>query len=455
MLTTVLAFLIAISITLGLLIVVHEWGHYWVARRLGVKILKFSIGFGTPLYTVRRGPDQTEFILAAWPLGGYVQMLDEREGEVAATEAHCAFNRQALWKRALIVFAGPAVNLIAAILIFAVMFATSGVTGTKPLIGMVRADTLAAAAGFQHGDLILAVEGKAVARWASAVEATLTARLDSELIQYTVSDSKGYTREIRMNLAELSIDDFTQGDFFDKVGFSPWQPELPAHLGTVQTGGAGDRAGLRAGDHIVAVNGTPVTDWHTWVAHIKASPQRPLTVEILRDGAPLQLEVIPDQREGEGYLGVGAKLPNPWPPEEFTAIERYNPLAALAKGAEKTWDVATLSLRILGKMLMLEVSPENISGPITIAEYAGKSFSLGFEPFLAFLGIVSVSLGVMNLLPIPILDGGHLLGYLIEWAKGSPLSERSEALLQKMGLSILLFLMGLALFNDMNRLFGM
>lgn len=452
-LSTVLTFAVAIILSLGLVITVHEWGHYIVAKKLGIKILRFSIGFGQPLYRRPFGPDKTEFIIAALPVGGYVQMLDEREGEVPEEEVHRAFNRQKLWKRAAVVFAGPAVNLLSAILIYAVVFGTFGVSGMRPVIEQVAPDSVAAKAGMVAGDVIVAVEDRPVLRWTAVVENTLKYRLAGETLRYEVEDEQGYSRRITVDLAELSVDDFTKGEFFTKLGITRAMPRIPPVVAEVVKGGAAEKAGMLAGDRVVAVKGEAVESWRVLTDHIQENVGVPLPLTVLRGDSRHELSVIPAEKEGQGFIGIRAQMPEIWPPPGFLVHERYGPLEALWQGAVKTWDMISLSLRVMAKMLTLEVSVENLSGPITIAEFAGKSFSLGWDVFLGFLGLISVSLGIVNLFPIPILDGGHLFTYLIEWIKGSPLSERAEILWQKVGLVMLAMLMSLALFNDLNRLF--
>jgi regulator of sigma E protease len=446
-LQTILAFII----TLGLLITAHEWGHYWVAKRLGVKILRFSIGFGPALWQRRLGPDHTEFVVAAVPLGGYVQMLGEQDDEYDPAEAHRAFNRKPLKVRAAIVAAGPIANFIFAILAYMAMY-MFGVSGIKPVIGEVNPDSPAQRAGFQSGYIIDAVNDTPVQRWEAMIQATLTSVLQDKQAQISVRDAQHYQQTLYLDLSGVSLDDFSKTSLFDTLGFSPYRPQMGTEIHQVTPGGRADQGGMRAGDKILKCNGKEVKTWQEWAEFIHSHPEQDLEVEIQRGDDILTLVVRPAVEDGSGRLGVIAQSPS-WPPEYLT-LERYWPLQALWMGIEKTWDMCLLTLRMLGKMLILEVSSENISGPISIAQYAGHSMEAGGVTFLSFLALISLSLGILNLLPIPMLDGGHLFLYLIEWSKGSPVSDTAQAVLQRVGLTMLLLLMGLAIFNDINRLLG-
>ncbi len=446
LLQIVLAFLF----TIGLLVTVHEWGHYWVAKRLGIKILCFSVGFGKPLFTRRWGADQTEFMIAAIPLGGYVKMLDEQEGDVAPEERHRAFNRQPLWVRALVVAAGPLINFLFAILMFMLMFML-GVEGARPVVGEVLPNTPAAQAGIQTGQEIIAVNQRATLRWESVIQETLQTVVNQEETHYQLRDEKGYEKNLTINTQHLSPDDFTQRGLFDKLGLKPYRPQLPPIIGRVLDNSAAQRGGLQEGDKILRFNGEKIHSWHEWAQQIAQYPEQDIYIEIERQGRRMTLTLKPDNIEGQGKLGVGAKVPENWG-ANYRSIERYGMFAAFGQAVDKTWDLSALTLKMLGKMLMLEVSHKNISGPITIAEFAGHSFNMGWDRFLFFLGLVSLSLGIINLMPVPLLDGGHLLLYLMEAIKGSPLSDHLMLFMQRIGVSIVLLLMSLALFNDFNRL---
>jgi regulator of sigma E protease len=444
-LQTLLAFLIVI----GILVTVHEFGHYWVAKRLGVKILKFSIGFGPSLWSRRFGKDQTEFAIATIPLGGYVQMLDEREGNASSVtqeELSRAFNRQTLPVRTAIVAAGPIFNLLFAIIAYTMMYMI-GVTGIKAWIAEVTPNSLAEQAGFHAGDQIIAVNDTPTKRWESVLQTTLQSLLDGNTsINYQVKNEQGYQQEIILNLNDkFTIDHFAQGHFFEKTGIQPHRPPGPAVLGAIIPDSAAEKAGLQAGDKIITLDEQVIENWATWAKYISERPNQSIKATIERNLQRFELTLVPENIDGQGRMGVYAP---------FWVQERYGFWFAFNRGIEKTWDISVLTIQIMFKMLTLKVSTEHISGPITIAQFAGQSAQLGISRFLSFLGLVSVSLGIINLLPIPMLDGGHLLLYLIEAIKGRPVTEQTEIILQKIGLTLLLGLMGLALFNDLGRLMG-
>ncbi|EIJ44085.1 RIP metalloprotease RseP [Beggiatoa alba B18LD] len=442
---TIFAFIVAVVV----LVTVHEFGHYWVAKRLGVKILRFSIGFGQVLWSRRIGRDNTEFALAAVPLGGYVKMLDEAEGEVPEQERHRAFNRQPLWIRAAIVSAGPLFNFLFAILVYTLIY-QFGITDIKAIVGEVSPNSVAARAGLQSGDQIIAVNGTATPHWQTVLQATLPAMLDQEDSIYTVQTEGLYEKQLTVATSELSLDDIAEGQFLQHLGLTPFRIPLPAQAGQVIANSAADRAGLQEGDRILSLNGEKVADWTNWVKYVMARPNQPIVTEIERQGERHTLTLTPDNIDGVGRVGVYA--PRILIPEDYLTTEYYGFFESIWKGTVKTWDVTILSLRFLGKIVLLEVSLTHISGPIGIAQYAGMSASNGIITFLTFLGVFSISLGVMNLLPIPVLDGGHLLFYFLEWVKGKPVDEETQFFFYRIGLSLLLGLMGLAIFNDLGRL---
>ncbi len=446
--------LVSFIVAIGLLVTVHEYGHFWVARRLGVKVLRFSIGFGKPLWMRRFGADATELVVAAIPLGGYVKMLDEREGEVAAEELERAFNRQPVSTRIAVVVAGPAANFLFAILAYWVMF-VSGVTGLKPVVGEVMPASYAAAAGIRTGDEIRSVDNQPTPTWEATIMALLNANLDGkEIINLRVLDSAGNERHLQ---AYFEAPDalLKKGGVLDNFGLGTWRP--PAVIERLVADGAGERAGMLPGDEVVYADDSPISNWGQWVEYVRERPGKPIVIQVMRNGQLVELTVTPD-RESEdgkfiGRIGAYVQLPGEEQHATMRVVVRYGLLEAVPEALYKTWEVTTLTLRTLWKMVSGRASVENLSGPISIARYAGQSAAIGLATFLGFLGIVSVSLGVLNLLPVPILDGGHLLFYLLEMIKGSPMSETAQLVGQKIGITLLLALMSLAFYNDLIRLF--
>lgn len=454
LLINVLAFLLAI----GILVTVHEFGHFWVARRFGIKVLRFSVGFGRPLWRYQ-GRDGTEYVLASLPLGGYVKMLDEREGEVDPADRPYAYNQQPVGARAAVAAAGPAFNFLFAILAYAVMFQI-GVSGISPVVGEVEPDSPAARAGLPMEAEIVAVAGRATPTWDKARMGLLQAAMDDRPVTLTVRTPGVETPQTYELLPpETPILKEKQPDPLAAYGLSPWRPDAPPVLRRVEAGGAADRAGLVAGDVILRADGEALNSVDRFIALVQEHPSEPLDLTIRRDGERRSIRLTPASRTGEGtpegYIGVGigADL-DAETRARFVAEERYGPLAALGQGAIKTWETSALTIEVLWKLVTGQAHVGHISGPLTIAQYAGATASVGLVAFLGFLGLVSVSLGIINLLPVPILDGGHLLFYAIEWIKGSPLSESAEALGQQIGLTLIVLLMGLALFNDVSRLLG-
>lgn len=452
---TILSYVLAFLVAIGVLVAVHEYGHFWMARRLGIRVLRFSIGFGRALWQ-RKAADGTEYAIAAIPLGGYVKLLDEREGPIDPALADQAYNRKPVWARILVLLAGPLANFLFAVAAYWVLF-VAGVPALKPVVGDVAADTVAARAGLRAGDEIVAVGPRGTATREAAVLALLDQLIGGRPIALTLRDAQGDTRE-----TALAVDGDRRaltepGALLPGLGFDFWYPLVPARVGKVLPGSPAERAGLREGDSILAVAGQPVEDFAALVALVQPQPGARLDFTIERDGAALDVPVeVEAQREGErlvGRIGVQPAAPGELPAGMRT-LERYGPLGALGRATDKTWDMSALTVRMLWNVATGDVSVKNLSGPINIAEYAGFSARQGILSFLSFLAIVSVSLFVLNLLPIPILDGGQIVYQLAELAKGSPLSDRAQAVGQQIGLLLLLMLMSFAFYNDLSRLFS-
>ena len=453
--TSFLSSTLALIVTLGILIAFHEYGHFWTARKLGVKVLRYSIGFGKPLWMRRRGKDQTEYVLAAIPLGGYVKMLDEREGEVAPEEQHRAFNRQSVWSRFAIVVAGPLFNFIFAILAFWLMYLI-GVPGVKPIIGEVEPETVAAISGFKAGDEIIEIEGEETPTWGVARLTLLDHALDADEITMKVRTQNGGEHFLRLPIKDVSTE-VKQKNLLAFVGIKPFRPRLPAVLGELEPGGPAETAGLQRNDRVLKIGDQQVSGWVMLVDIVRAHPQQKILIEVERNGVVQIIPVQTGQRKVDtgivGKIGV-APAPSEAMGEKYLAEVKYTFFDALGVAVVKTWKMSVLTLRMIGKMIVGEVSLDNLSGPITIATYAGYTANAGLSPFLYFLAVISISLGVLNLLPIPLLDGGHLLNYLIEIVKGSPLSDAIQAQMQRVGIFFLVLLMSLALYNDFARLVG-
>jgi regulator of sigma E protease len=454
LLTSVLAFIVAV----GVLVAVHEFGHFWVARRLGFKVLRFSIGFGRPLARwVGAAPDRIEYVLAAMPLGGYVKMLDEREGPLAPEDRARAFQSRPPLARILVLLAGPAFNFLFAVLAFWVLY-MAGVPGLKPVVGEVAAGSIAAGAGLETGQTILRVGAEPVATREAAVLGILDLLVDEGRVPLTLGDASGREQSATLFVPEHQRLQLTEpGALLAGLGFGFWYPKLPVVVGEVVEGGAAARAGLLPGDEILAVGGTPVSDFGEFVATIRARPGETATFDILRDGSPRRVEVTVESQveagQTIGRIGMSAGGSAAFP-QAMRTEERYGPVAALVPAARETWSKTLLTMKFLWRMVTGDVSTKNISGPINIAQYAGLSALGGLTYFLGFMALISISLGVLNLLPIPILDGGHVLYQLAEIAKGAPLSEEFQVAGQKVGIAFLVALMGFAFYNDIARLIG-
>ncbi len=449
LLQTIAAFIVA----LGVLIVVHEYGHYLAARLCGVKVLRFSVGFGRPLAVVRRGPDQTEWVISAIPFGGYVKMLDEREAPVDPVEFERAFNRKSVWRRLFIVVAGPGFNFLFAILAYSGMY-MYGLPEARPIVAEPAAGSLAKSAGFQVGDTVRRVDDHTITTWQDLRWRLLQGALQKQKLTVEVLTDQQKKSVLQLDLSGLSDDDL-ESDLLERLGLRLHRPSLAPILGKVVPGSAAERAGLRPGDRVTAAEGSPVGTWDGLVQAIRGRSGQSITLSVDRNGANLVVDVTPDavMAGGQriGRIGVTPEVPVEHTDKILVRIS-YGPIESLGRSIEKTYDISLFSLKMLGKMLIGEVSWRHLSGPVTIADYAGQSAQLGWVSYLTFLALISISLGVLNLLPIPLLDGGHLMYYAVEIMKGSPVPERVMELGQRVGLALLLILMAFALFNDFNRL---
>jgi regulator of sigma E protease len=446
---TIAAFVLA----LGALVVVHEYGHYLVARLCGVKVLRFSIGFGLPLWKKRFGRDQTEWVVATVPLGGYVKMLDEREGDVSPQELDRAFNRQSVWRRYAVVVAGPLANFLFAILLYWLLF-MHGVQEARPIVDLPQTNTPAASAGFEAGETIRAINGEPITSWQEVRWRMLQLALEHQQVRVEVLNR---SNQINWRMLDLSAIDAEQleGDTLALIGLRLYRPLIQPVIGQIVAGSVAERAGLQPGDQILAANGEPVVSWNELVQLVRSHPGRELRLAYRRGGERRELVLVPEavQQNGSelGRIGAAAQL-DQHAMDELVTVVRYDVVNALTKAVQKTWDTSVFSLKMLGRMLIGQVSWKNLSGPVTIADYAGQSAQLGLASYLSFLALISISLGVLNLLPIPLLDGGHLMYYTIEIFKGSPVSDRVMEIGQKLGLTLLLVLMAFAFYNDINRL---
>ena len=446
-------------VTLGLLITFHEFGHFWVARKLGVRVLRFSVGFGKPLWS-RRGKDGTEYMVAAFPLGGYVKMLDEREVEVLPEERDEAFNNKPVGARIAIVAAGPVFNLVFAVLAFWLMFLV-GIPEVRPLIGATNG--IAAEAGIEHADVITAVNGNDTRTWTHTMLELVTHSLDRNDVVVTVEDVNGFTTDHELKLSRLG-EDFSEEQALESIGIEPWRLVVDPVVGEVTEDSPARRAGIYPGDRILAIGGEVVEGWQ-WIGYLVQEhgvEGQALAVTVERDGVEMELQVEPERiKDGwfSSHLILGISVQD-ISSEQRAMLERaaitlrMGPIEAIPAAVGETWRMTGLTLGLLGRMVTGKASVKNLSGPISIAQIASSSASAGFTHFLWFLGVISLSLGILNLLPIPVLDGGHLLYYLIELVKGSPVSEQAQVAGQYFGLIALAGLMSLAFINDILRLVG-
>jgi regulator of sigma E protease len=450
-LTSILAFIVA----LGLLVAVHEYGHFYVARRLGVKVLRFCIGFGKPIWSKVAGRDKVEYAVAAIPLGGYVKLLDEREGPVPEEDLPRAFTRQTPPRRIAILAAGPAFNFIFAIAAYWLMFVT-GVVAMKPLIGEVAPQSLAAESGIRPGDRIISVAGKNTSTMMDAQLAMVSEIASSGRVPMTVADEDGDRRRVEM-VIDGERSEYTEdlGALWSRLGMEPWRPLLPPVLEDISPDGTAAASGLEPGDLILRADGDPVKDWSSWVDYVRQRPGQVVDVVIERGGEEMSLALDIGTVETDdgviGRIGAGVRVPEDLFSGAVTR-QQYGPFAAVGQAAVKTWEMSSVTVSLLYRMLTGDVSPKNISGPINIAQAAGYTASAGLAAFLNFLAIVSISLGILNLLPIPMLDGGQIAYQVAEMVKGSPVSERAQMIGQQVGIVLLLLLMSFAFYNDIVRL---
>ena len=449
---------LSLIITLGILVTIHEYGHFWVARRCGVKVLRFSVGFGKPIFSWhdRQG---TEYAIASIPLGGYVKMLDEREGDVPADQLHLAFNRQSLFKRIAIVAAGPIANFIFAVFAYWLMFLL-GFTVIAPVVGSVDEASLAANAGLKANQEILTIDGEHTNSWQDVNMSLLNRLGDTGSVEFTVKVPGSYSPEsVNVNINEwLSGQEMPNP--ISALGIHTYRPSIPPVIGVVSEGGAAEAANIMPNDQIISVNGTSVDDWMVFVDIVRSSANKILLIEVMRENVIKTINLTPQSKALSddlvvGYIGAGVQQPkgqkSMWPPEMVREVH-YGPIDALGAALNKTRADTVMTLSSIKKMIEGVISVKNLSGPITIARVASTTIESGLESFLSFLAILSVSLGVLNLLPIPVLDGGHLLYYFVELIRGKPLSEKSQLLGLKIGISLIVMLMLVAFYNDLLRL---
>lgn len=437
-------------VALALLIVIHEYGHFWVARRCGVKVLRFSVGFGKPLWR-KLGADGTEYVLAPIPLGGYVKMLDEREGDVAEADLERAFNRQSLVKRCAIVVAGPVANLLFAVLAYWFLFVV-GIPGIKPIVAEVEPASVVAEAGLVDGDQIIQVGDRDTPTWNAVFKALLMHAEQGGNTTMLVS-SGGTQHRVDIDVPQLAMEEGSQ--LLNRLGITPLRPDIAPVIGRVVRDSPAERAGLEAGDRLLAADGRSVNTWSGWVELIQQHVDETMLISVERQGKTVELTLTPEAGEdGKGRIGAAVDTDHSGLPEELKAELRYGPVSGFSEAVAQTWLFSATVLKSLWGMLTGQVSTENLGGPISIAQIAGSSAEQGMMSFVSFLAMISITLGVLNLLPIPMLDGGHLAMFLIEAIRGKPLPETVQIKGQQIGLFLLLMLMFLAFFNDLSRLFG-
>ena len=454
LLLRVLAFVVAISI----LVAVHEFGHFWVARKLGFKVLRFSIGFGRPLAKwTGRDPDRVEYWLSAIPLGGYVKMLDEREGPVPESEQERGFTRRPIPHRIAVLLAGPGFNFLFAVVAYWAVF-VAGVPGIKPVIGLVEPGSVAARAGLAADDRIESVNGKATQTWDQAAVDILNRLLKDGQVSLSVRGADGTLKQVDLNLSGKSAGLSEPDAPFGSLGIRP-APVMPPIIGGVVPNSPAEAAGFRPDDKVQRADGVAIQSWTQWVEFIRARPGKTVPVEVLRDGKTVRLTMTIGtvEQNGKRVGQIGASSPDHYPRQlvdRLKAEQRYGVLAALPVGAARAWEMTALTVRIVGRMITGQVSLRSVAGPIAIATAAADSAKAGFSAFLSFLGIVSINLGIMNLLPVPLLDGGQIVYQVIEAVKGSPLSEKAMIIGQQLSMLFLIVLMSFVFYNDIARIFG-
>lgn len=448
-----LYYVLAFLLLLGLLIVVHEFGHYLAARWVGVKVLRFSIGFGTPVFARKLGSDQTEWAIGQIPLGGYVKMLDESEGDVAPEDLPRSFSRQSLWRRMVIVVAGPLFNLLLAVVVYWGGF-LHGVEELRPVLGAPPSASPAAHAGIENGDRVVKVADEPVLTWQEMHWRILALASDADTLSLETVNARHETVIRRLDISSVRRNGW-EADALQQLGLHYFRPRIPPIIGKLSDDGRAVAAGLQTGDEIIGIDDSEIDSWTDMVDIVRAHPEQRLLFTVLRAGQVLDIPVTPaalvDGEQQIGRIGATVKEIPDFRDALFVTV-RYDPLTALSRAVAETWDKTVFSFRIIGKMLIGEVSWRNISGPITVADYAGQSAKLGPAQYFRFLALISISLAVLNLLPVPMLDGGHLLYYLFEAVRRKPLSERTMELGQRLGLSVLILLMACAFYNDINRL---
>ncbi|MFM4805007.1 sigma E protease regulator RseP [Aeromonas bivalvium] len=441
----------AFIVALGLLVAVHEFGHFWVARRCGVKVERFSIGFGKAIWR-KMGKDGTEYVLALIPLGGYVKMLDGRVDELKPGEEAQAFNHKSVWARMAIVAAGPMANFVFALFAFWLMFMI-GVPSVKPIVDEVRTGSIAAEAGLLPGMQIVEVAGEPTGDWESITYALISHLGEDAVTLKLTAPQSSYVTDKTLMLHDWQFDPDKESPI-SSLGIVPLGAKVLPVVAEVVEGSAAAAAGMRKGDKILTLEGEPLADWARFVSQVQSSPEQPLRLTIARDGSELPIELTPQSRQVKGkVVGFVGISPQVVPlPDEYRILLQYGPFDALWQGMHKTWSLITLTFDMIGKLIGGIVSLDNLSGPISIAKGAGNSADYGLVYFLGFLALISVNLGIINLFPLPVLDGGHLVYFLIEAVTGKPVSERIQEVGFRIGAAILMLLMGIALFNDFARL---